>query len=142
VPHLLLVDNICNFELLLLRLKLVLLVNELLSQNTFLIVEIQEDRKVLGQLIALLSFDDPLDLALLGDFLSKLLYLRVILVLFRLDHLQLLSSKDLSLPIRSEPSLLLDKSLVMLVQLASFPQGHFIGIYRLAIIHKVCRIAH
>ena len=75
MPHLVLVDHIGNLELFLFRLELVLLVHELLSQNSLLVVQVQEHAEVLRHLIVLLSLDDALDFSLLCHFLLDLVNL-------------------------------------------------------------------
>ena len=67
--------NVCLLELLLFSLQLVLLVDELLPEDTLLIVQVQEDAQVLIELIVLLRLDDPLDLPLLRHFLFHLVHL-------------------------------------------------------------------
>lgn len=80
VSNFILVNYIGNLELLFLSLQLMLLVHELLPQDTFLIIEVEEDAQVLGHLVVLLGLDNSLDLALLGHLLLNLVYfLNVIL---------------------------------------------------------------
>ena len=74
VSNFVLVNYIGNLELLFLSLQLMLLVHELLSQDTFLIIEVEEDAKVLSHLVVLLGLDNSLDLALLGHLLLDLVY--------------------------------------------------------------------
>ena len=74
VSYFVLVNYICNLELLFLSLQLMLLVHELLPQDTFLIIEVEEDAQVFGHLIVLLGLDNSLDLALLGHLLFYLVY--------------------------------------------------------------------
>ena len=74
VSYFVLVNYICNLELLFLSLQLMLLVHELLPQDTFLIIEVEEDAQVFGHLIVLLGLDNSLDLALLGHLLLHLVY--------------------------------------------------------------------
>ena len=73
VPHLRLVDRGGLLELLLTIIQLCLLVHQLLSQDTLLIVEVEEHAQVLRQLIILLRLNDALDLTLLGHFLTNLI---------------------------------------------------------------------
>jgi hypothetical protein len=73
ITHLVLMDYIGNFELLFLRLKLVLLVNQLLSENSLLVVKVQEHAQIFSHLIVLFGFDDSFDLTLLRHLLFRLI---------------------------------------------------------------------
>ena len=115
-------DDIRNFELFLLGLQLVLLVDQFLPQNAFLVVEVEEDGQVLGQFVVLLRFDDALDFPLLLDLLADDVDLGQGVFEGLGEELPLLVAVDLRLQVLLLPQLLLQQRLVVLVELASFPE--------------------
>ena len=109
MTNLVLVDDIGDFELFLFCLQLMLLVNELLAKDSFLVVEVEEHAQVLCQLIVLLRLDDALDLSLLGYLLPNQIDLFVFLFVLLLKVGLLLLSKVLCLDMLLLPKLLFQK---------------------------------
>ena len=116
--------NVCLLELLLFSLQLVLLVDELLPEDTLLIVQVQEDAQVLIELIVLLRLDDPLDLPLLRHFLFHLVHLVNVSMQVILQEALLLLPVILRFHVLLLPKLLLQQRLMMLIQFSRLPQGH------------------
>ena len=73
ITHLVLMDYIGNLKLLFLRLKLVLLVYQLLSENSLLVIKVQEHAQVFSHLIVLFGLDDSFNLTLLRHLLFRLI---------------------------------------------------------------------
>ena len=71
--NLVLVDYICPFKRSLLVLQLYLFVSELLPQQSFFVVEIEEHPQVFVELFFLLIFYDSFDLPLLENFVTLFL---------------------------------------------------------------------
>lgn len=115
---------ICNFQLLFLGLKLVLLVDKLLAKNALLIVEVEEDAEILCQFIVLLSFDDSLNFKLLGHLLANFVDFLKLAFLGVCDEALLLLSINLRLKVLLLPHLLPEQRLMVLVKLARLPKGH------------------
>ena len=53
MAYLVLMDNVCNFELLFFGLELMLLVHQLLSQDALLVIEVEKHAQILRQFIVL-----------------------------------------------------------------------------------------
>ena len=123
-PDLVLMHHIGLLKLLFLSLKLVLLVNELLAKDSFLIIQVEEDAQILCHLVVLLSLDDTLDLALLGDLLPDTIHLNNLLLGRLSQEALLLFTVDLRLQMSLLPELLLQEGLMVLIQLPCLPETH------------------
>lgn len=106
MAHFVLMNYICNLELLFLCLQFVLLVNQFLSQDALFVVEVEEDTQVFGQLVVLLSLDDSLDFPLLGYFLSGCVCFDTIILVLILEEAFLLLPIYLRLQMLLLPKLL------------------------------------
>ena len=124
VSDLVLMDNIGFFELPLLGLQFMLLVNELLPENPLLIVQVKEHAQVLVQLAVLLCLYDPFNLSLFRHFLPDDLYFGNLSKLVLLQKALLLLFVVLCLHVPLLPQLLFQQRLVMLIELPRLPQGH------------------
>ena len=123
-PNLVLVHHVGLLKLLFLGLKFVLLVDELLAKDSFLIIQVEEDAQIFRHLIVLLSLNDTLDLALFGDLLPDTVYLDDLLLGRLGQEALLLFTVNLSLQVALLPELLLKQRLMVLIKLSCLPEAH------------------
>ena len=124
VPHLRLVNDVGDLELLFLRRHLVLLIDELLTQDPLFVVKVEEHAEVLRQLIVLLSLDDTLDLTLLRHFLPHFINTSECDLRRLSQEAFLLFTVDLRLKVLLLPHLLAQQGLMMLIEFSRLPEGH------------------
>ena len=74
ITHLVLMNYIGNLKLFLFSLKLMLLIHQLLSQDSLFVIKIQEDTQILSHFVVLFGLDDTFDLALLRHLQLNLIY--------------------------------------------------------------------
>lgn len=138
VAHFILVYDIGDLELLFSGLELVLLVDEFLSQDALLVIEIEEDTEILGHFIVLLGLDDSFDLALLSHLLFDLVNLADLLLGRVGDEALFLLTVDLGLQVPLLPELLFEERLVVLVEFSGLPERHLESSCRCLWVSTIC----